>query len=83
MYAITNINGNKTTLFNDINLLYNEYKQIFNFYNLKINSCEDIIKEINNKGYYKFELNNEIYYVIKTTVDTEIITFDNYLVKKV
>ena len=67
MYAVTNKSGNKTTLFDDLKILYDEYSKIYNFYDLSIPIFDDVCKGVQNKGYFELELNKEIYYIIKTT----------------
>jgi hypothetical protein len=71
MYAITNKHGNNTALFPDLQKLYNEYYKIFNFYDLIIPSYDDILNNIKLNGYFEYILNQDTYYIIKTSVASD------------
>lgn len=65
MFAITDKSGIKSILFDNIQNLLDEYTNFLLAY--KINISYDIItKEINEKGFFKFDINDHTYYIIKT-----------------
>lgn len=72
MYAITNKSGNKTTLYEDLKPLYDEYSKLYNFYESNMPIYDEILEDIYNNGYFELELNKETYYIIKTTVDKKL-----------
>lgn len=73
MFAITDKSGTKTTLLHDINNLFLEYNKLIKYYQIT-ETFEDIIKQIDDFGYYQFNLNNKIYYIINTSLQDDIIS---------
>ena len=71
MYAFTNKSGCKSQLFDNLKLLYEEYKKLSIFYEIIIPDYEEINEQIISKGYYEVKFNNDIYYVLKTNINDD------------
>jgi len=71
MYVITNKSGCKTQLFDNLKLLYDEYKKLSLFYEIIIPDYEEINQQITSKGYYEVKFNDDIYYILQTNINNE------------
>ncbi len=78
MYAITNKSGLNSSLFNNLNLLFDELSKLAYFYKLDIPNYDDFNKVIDDNGYYQINFYSNTYYVIKTTVDCNVNIINNH-----
>ncbi len=68
MFAITDKSGIKSILFENLDDLFSEYFDFLNYNNITI-SHDLILKNIKEKGFFDFIINDHIYYIIKTSIE--------------